>query len=172
MKKLAVILALALAAAPAFAGNTGALKLSLWDKIAVAVPNNTHEVTGLDFGIGSTTDVVKGVQLDFLFAQTTYELKGVSLSWIINMASEVTGAQAALFSKAENITGAQLGLVNFANKSAAGVQWGFYNQAEYMHGLQLGFVNYARTIDGLQIGLLNIAENGWFPAMVLVNGRF
>lgn len=171
MKKLAVILALALAAAPAFAG-TGALKLSLWDKIAVAVPNNTHEVTGLDFGIGSTTDVVKGVQLDILFAQTTYEMKGVSLSWIINMANEMTGVQGALFAKAENMTGVQFGLVNFANKSATGVQWGFYNQAEYMHGLQLGFVNYARTIDGLQIGLLNIAENGWFPAMILVNGRF
>ena len=40
-----------------------------------------------------------------------------------------------------------------------------------MNGLQLGFVNYAKTIDGLQIGLLNIAENGWFPAMILVNGR-
>lgn len=41
-----------------------------------------------------------------------------------------------------------------------------------MNGVQFGLVNYARTIDGLQVGILNIAENGYFPAMVLVNGRF
>ena len=56
--------------------------------------------------------------------------------------------------------------------SGTGVQWGFFNKAEFIHGAQLGFVNYARTIEGLQIGLINIAENGWFPAMVFVNGRF
>ena len=54
----------------------------------------------------------------------------------------------------------------------SGLQWGLYNQAESVSGLQVGFINYAKYIDGLQIGVLNIAENGWFPAMILVNGAF
>lgn len=171
MKKLAILAAALMAAMPA-AAQTGALKLSLWDKIAIATPANTQEIKGLDFGIGSKSAAVTGVQLDFLFAQTEYELRGVSMAWIINLANDVYGAQAGLLTKAENLTGAQLGFVNMANHGATGVQFGLFNQAEYIHGAQIGFVNYAKTIEGLQVGILNIAENGWFPAMVFVNGRF
>ena len=172
MKKLAVLAALLIAAVLPASAETGVLKLSLWDDIAIATPGNIHDITGLDFGIASKTATVTGVQLDFLFAQTEYELNGVSMAWIINLANQVKGAQLGLLAKNEDIIGAQLGLVNLSMHSATGLQWGFFNQAEYMNGLQLGFVNYAKTIDGLQIGLLNIAENGWFPAMVIVNGRF
>lgn len=94
------------------------------------------------------------------------------MAWIINLANDVYGVQSALLTKAENLNGAQLGFVNMSNHSATGVQFGLFNQAEYIHGAQIGFVNYAKTIEGLQVGILNIAENGWFPAMVLVNGRF
>ena len=171
MKKL-LILALALLATLPASADTGIFKLSLWDKTAIATPRNTHDITGIDFGIGSKTDTVTGVQMDLIFAQTEYELKGASFAWIINLANEVYGAQFGLLSKAENSTGAQLGFVNISNRAISGVQFGFFNQAEYVHGAQVGFVNYARTIEGLQVGILNIAENGWFPAMVLVNGRF
>lgn len=171
MKKLAILAAALMAAMPA-AAQSGALKLSLWDQIAIATPANTQEIKGLDFGIGSKSASVTGVQLDLLFAQTEYELRGVSMAWIINLANDVYGAQVGLLTKAENLSGAQLGFVNMANHSATGVQFGLFNQAEYIHGAQIGFVNYAKTIEGLQVGILNIAENGWFPAMVLVNGRF
>ncbi len=172
MKKLALIMALFVAAAMPAAAEAGNLKLSLWDEIAVAVPNNIHDVKGVDLGIASKTATVTGLQFDFLFAQTEYELNGVSMAWIINLANQVKGAQLGLLTKNDDLIGAQLGLVNLSMHSTTGLQWGFFNQAEYINGLQLGFVNYAKTIDGLQIGLLNIAENGWFPAMVIVNGRF
>ena len=172
MKKLALIMALFVAAAMPAAAEAGNLKLSLWDEIAVAVPNNIHDVKGVDLGIASKTATVTGLQFDFLFAQTEYELNGVSMTWIINLANQVKGAQFGLLTKNDDLIGAQLGLVNLSMHNTTGLQCGFFNQAEYMNGLQLGFVNYAKTIDGLQIGLLNIAENGWFPAMVIVNGRF
>lgn len=172
MKKLAVLAVLLAAAVLPASAETGALKLSLWDEIAVAVPSNIHDVKGVDLGIASKTSTLSGVQFDFLFAQTEYEMNGVSMAWIINLANQVKGAQLGLLSKSDDIIGAQLGFVNLSMHSATGLQWGFFNQAEYMNGLQLGFVNYAKSIDGLQIGLLNIAENGWFPAMVIVNGRF
>lgn len=171
MKKLAVLALLLCATFPA-AADTGVLKLSLWDKTAIATPANTQDITGIDFGIGSTSAAVTGLQMDLLFAQTEYELSGVSTAWIISMANEVRGVQLAMLTKAENLQGAQLGLANLNRQSVTGVQFGFFNQAEYANGLQLGFVNYAKTIDGLQVGILNIAENGWFPAMIFVNGRF
>lgn len=171
MKKLAVLALLLCATFPA-AADTGVLKLSLWDKTAIATPANTQDITGIDFGIGSTSAAVTGLQMDLLFAQTEYGLSGVSTAWIISMANEVRGVQLAMLTKAENLQGAQLGLANLNRQSMTGVQFGFFNQAEYANGLQLGFVNYAKTIDGLQVGILNIAENGWFPAMIFVNGRF
>ena len=172
MKKLAVLAALLVVAVLPASADTGVVKLSLWDDMAIAAPNNIHDIKGLDLGIGSKTATLSGVQFDFLFAQTEYEMNGLSMAWIINLANQVKGAQLGLLSKSDDLIGAQLGLVNLSIHSATGLQWGFFNQAEYMNGLQLGFVNYAKTIEGLQIGLLNIAENGWFPAMVLVNGRF
>ena len=171
MKKLLAVVVLFLATLPA-AAETAVFKLSLWDHLALATPANTQDVTGVDFGIMSNTATVTGVQLDLLLAQTHYELKGLSSAWGGSMVGETYGAQAALLTKTEKLTGAQLGVVNMVENSGTGVQWGFFNKAEFIHGAQLGFVNYARTIEGLQIGLINIAENGWFPAMVFVNGRF
>lgn len=172
MRKLAVFFALACFASPAFAAEAGVLKLSLWDKIAVAIPNNTQTVTGIDLGIGSTTRVMKGFQWDIVLAQSTEEMAGLSHAFIAALGSEVTGVQGALLAKADDLTGVQWGVINLTTNAVTGVQFGFYNQAEHAHGLQLGFVNYAKMIKGLQIGLVNIAENGWFPAMILVNGRF
>lgn len=172
MKKLFALVALVLFSLPAAASSTAALKLSLWDHIAFAMPNYKEDVAGVDLGVMSNTAMVTGLQFDFLIAQTQYDLKGLSAAWIISTVGETTGAQMALLTKTEKLTGAQLGVVNMVENSGTGVQWGFFNKAEFIHGAQLGFINYARSIEGLQIGLINIAENGWFPAMVLVNGRF
>ena len=171
MKKLVLTALLLIAALPSMA-QTGVFKLSLWDQVALATPPNTQDIRGIDFGIGSKTATVTGVQLDLLFAQTECEQRGASMAWIVNLAGDVYGAQMGLLAKADNAIGAQLGLVNLSAHASTGAQVGFFNQAEYMNGVQFGLVNYARTIDGLQVGILNIAENGYFPAMVLVNGRF
>lgn len=173
MKKVVLLVLCLLGASSSFAaGTTGVFKLSLWNRLAIAAPANTQVVHGIDFGIGSHTDEVYGVQLDLVMAQTRYDLRGVSAAWLISLAEDVTGAQWAAFAKNTHLTGAQMGLINISTRQVTGAQIGFYNQAENMNGLQFGFVNYAKQIYGLQIGILNIAENGWFPAMVLVNGRF
>lgn len=173
MKKLLILAFLFAGISPLCAStNDAAVKLSLWDQLAIAAPANVHNVTGLDFGIGSHTDTVTGLQWDLVWAQTHYELRGASLAWLVSMGNHITGAQSALFDKAEDVVGAQIGGVNMT-QSIIGAQIGFYNQADFMHGLQLGFVNYAREIDrGLQVGILNVAENGYLPVMVFVNGRF
>ena len=157
MKKIVMLLALALVAAPAFAGDSGILKLSLWGKkLAVALPNHTQNVTGVELGIGSDTESLKGVQLDFVYSK----------------ADDLVGVQSALLGKASHVTGVQWSFINLSDGLVSGVQAGLYNQAEELHGLQFGLVNNVKTIHGLQIGLVNLAGNGWFPVMVIVNGRF
>ena len=91
MKKLAVMLTLVLLAGPAFAG-AGALKLSLWGRAAVAVPNNIDDVKGLEIGIGSAADTFQGVQFDLLFAQTREDMKGLSHA-LVTFSNEMTGLQ-------------------------------------------------------------------------------
>lgn len=173
MKKLAVLFAALFCAAPAFAGDSGIIKLSLWGDIAVAAPNNIHNITGLDIGIGSKADSVAGVQWDLIHNETD-TVKGLQTAWIWNNANTVYGVQDAIVSINENkVMGVHAGWVTIANGEVIGAQFGIYNQVADLHGLQLGLVNYAKHISkGLQIGLVNIAKNGWFPVMVIVNGRF
>lgn len=187
MKKLAVLLVAVLFAAPAFAGDTGILKLSLWDNIAVALPNNTNHITGINLGIGAKTDKVDGVQLD-LISSKAGKVRGLNSAYIYSTAHELYGVQGGIYNTTDiavglqgglvavnrqEITGLQGGAINIAKGEVTGVQLGLYNQVADLHGLQLGFVNNAHHISkGLQLGIVNIAKNGWLPVMVLVNGRF
>ncbi|MBP5429948.1 MAG: hypothetical protein J6Y25_03580 [Elusimicrobiaceae bacterium] len=188
MKKLAVLLVAVLMAAPAFAGDKGILKLSLWGDAAVAVPNNIHTVRGIDLGIGSTTDSLYGFQWNLLFGEVgelrginealavakVNEGYGINSAWIYARTNHFYGAQGAIVSINDSFFGGlQAGLINLSHGKVIGAQFGFYNQVADLHGVQLGFVNYAQHISkGLQIGLVNIAKNGWLPAMIIVNGRF
>ncbi len=188
MKKLVVLFAALICAAPVFAGNTGYVKLSLWDDIAVAAPNNIHNITGLDLGFGSKADTVDGVQYDFIYSDA-HKVRGIKTAWFYNTADIVYGIQGGLVTvNRDDMRGVQGGLVAISKGSMQGVQWGWINlglegkvtglqaglvnYANQVTGLQLGFVNYAKNIYGLQLGLVNIAKNGWLPAMVIVNGRF
>lgn len=187
MKKL-LLLAVLLASLsfPVFAAkNPGYFKLSLWDNLSVALPNNTQDITGVDLGIGSHSFSVTGLQADLMWAESKY-ITGASLSMGISKTRQTKGVQWAFVTMSEDVTGVQLGFVNMtayitgvqfggANMSSreiVGMQAGFYNQAKYVNGLQFGLVNYAQYIYGLQLGLINIADNGYLPAMIFVNGRF
>lgn len=191
MKKLLVFATLLsmLCAWPSSATAAGSsnVKLSLWDRIAVAAPNNNiDEIVGLDLGIGSAAEHVSGVQLDFIYANARNDFDGIQWAWILGVTPEFKGWQGALITLADQFTGLQSGLVNLNKQGFTGVQWGLGNASDTFTGVQLGFVNYAKSVNGLQfgvinytediyglqIGLANIARNGWFPAMILVNGRF
>ena len=187
MKKLIVLLAALLVAAPAFAGNTGYVKLSLWGDAAVALPNNIHNITGLDLGIGSKADTVDGVQYDIIYGDS-HKVRGIKTAWAYSTADIVYGLQGGIVSvNRQDMRGIQGGLVaisegklqgieegwvTWSKGEVIGVQFGLVNVANRLTGVQLGFVNYVSTIKGLQIGLLNIAKNGYLPAMIIVNGRF
>ena len=205
MKKLvlAAVLLSVLCAWPtaASAKDAGNFKLSLWGDVAVAIPNNIHNVHGVDLGIGSTVDHFCGVQFDLIYSHANKDFNGVQSSWIYASAPSFNGVQSSLIGVADHFQGVQWGLVNVANQQFTGVQLGLvnYDQGEFtgiqwglgnyaphftggqlgwvnvakdVRGLQLGLVNYTETIYGLQIGLVNIATKNWLPVMVFLNGRF
>lgn len=171
MKKLLLLVAVCLVAFPALAQDAK-FKLSLWDEMSFTLPKNKIDISGLDLGIGSTTDYLKGLQLDAVWAETNYEMRGASISWAVSKARQAWGAQLSPVNMAEEISGAQVGAINMTSEKVTGTQIGFFNNAENLHGFQVGLVNHAKNIYGVQVGLINIAENGILPVMIFVNGRF
>lgn len=198
MKKLITAAFLIAAFAAVSYAQSNPVKLSLYDQIAWPktdsanvvlglVDNNTQEVYGADLNlISARAEVMHGFQWAFIYNRAN-EMTGVhgalytvaqevtGMQWgFVNVADEVKGVQWGFVNLSkDNLLGVQLGLVNIAQE-AQGVQFGFFNQAQRFSGLQLGFVNNIKTIDkGLQIGLVNLIQNnGYFPGMILVNGRF
>jgi len=183
MKKL-VMLAVLVATLGLSAAAESPIKLSLYDNIAWPKTNNANVVLGI---VDANTPTVKGISW-VIGSSRVDEMYGWSSAWIYARSNKMRGLQGALYNVTTDavglqhglvdinkgtFTGLKSGLVNLA-QDMTGLQWGFYNQAETLSGLQLGFVNNARRVDsGLQIGLVNIIkENGWFPVMVIVNGRF
>ncbi len=155
MKYLFLLWGILLFSLPSYA-EQNVLKLSWWGKISVSFPYNTNNVSGLSLGMGSNTTTINGLQADIL----------------VSKAEQVRGIQTAFLGKAEQLAGIQANFVNVSYQDAVGMQVGFINRANEITGLQLGVINKATILKGLQLGIINIAENGWFPAMVLVNGRF
>ena len=169
MKKLlAVAVLLAAVSLPSMAA-TSPIKLSLWGPIAW--PAQDVAIKGLDLGIGSTTNDMTGLQFNFIYSEAK-NLTGVQLG-LVNQVDNGEGLQwGALNIATGHFSGVELGLVNWTG-SVTGAQLGWVNYTDKLNGFQLGLVNYAGSIgEGLQIGLVNFAQNGWFPVMIIVNGRF
>ena len=125
MKKIVVLLAAILAAAPVFAGDTGYVKLSLWGDIAVAVPNNIHNITGLDLGLGSDADTVDGIQYDLIYGNAN-KVRGIKTAWFYSTADVVYGLQGGLVSvNRRDMRGLQGGLVSINEGKMQGIHSGF-----------------------------------------------
>ena len=79
--------------------------------------------------------------------------------------NKVTGVQCGYFNCANDLDGLQCGAWLIL-----GVNMAYGN----VTGCQIGIVNYANTmVKGLQIGLVNvIANNGWMPVLPIINGNF
>ncbi|MEI6892178.1 MAG: hypothetical protein V5783_08415 [Pontiella sp.] len=64
-----------------------------------------------------------------------------------------------LFNYAENYTGVQLGIVNYASGDLVGLQWGVVNHAANLTGVQLGLVNCSEMATGFQWGFVNYTKS-------------
>jgi len=81
------------------------------------------------------------------------------------------GAAAGAINSHGDVDGMQAGLVN-ATGDGHGIQLGLWNVAEDFAGLQLGLLNYAHRMCGVQIGLGNIILESPFSTCVFLNMCF
>ena len=114
---------------------------------------------------------------------------------LVNYAESFAGLQYGAVNVANRaFYGLQDGYVNFTGGLLTGMQSGLLNCSADVYGLQsgmylvlgvnftggrvngcqVGLLNFAASMEfGLQIGIVNIiADNGWFPVLPILNGRF
>ncbi|WP_413112429.1 LA_2272 family surface repeat-containing protein [Thaumasiovibrio sp. DFM-14] len=102
---------------------------------------------------------VKGVRATLLYGQTP-QVTGLNLTLIgLSETQQFSGLNIDFFGAnrvTQSSTGLKLGLANWNDNVAKGVDIGFLNYTGGMfHGLQWGAVNYAGSLKGLQFGLFN-----------------
>jgi opacity protein-like surface antigen len=145
-----------LAAAPARAAQDKPFQLSLLAPVQVFPERESISGVRLSLLYGKNANFT-GLDLALVAAHATGNFSGVQWALVGLVDRDMTGWQGSFV----NVTGGKMN----------GLQWGLFNRAKRVEGLQLGLVNQADTIHGIQIGLVNlIAQGGWFPVMVLVNG--
>ncbi len=114
---------------------------------------------------------ITGLRLSLIYGKNT-SVTGLDWGLINHTTSGMSsGIQWGLVGLNEgDFKGWQGNFVNITAGSVEGLQWGFFNQANYVNGVQIGFVNSTNTMKGLQIGLLNfIKKGGQFPVFPIVN---
>lgn len=149
MKKLMLV---ALGCAVASGAFAAGFQASLTPDIAVH--DRDTEITGVSIGVWNENP---SPQFNWQFG------------FVNGATGDSTGVQWFLFlptfyNYAENYTGAQIAVVNYASGDFVGAQIGLVNVAGNATGLQWGLVNYSSSARNLfQLGLVNIIEdNEWF----------
>ena len=165
MKKLFILLGLAVGTAGVMAEESHSFQASLTPDIAIYP--KTAEIKGLSLNIWGENPQ-HGVAIGFVNGSTG---NSGGFSWgLYNYADAYTGVSWSLANySTTDFTGWQGGIfflpciVNISKGNFTGFQEAVVNVAEEFHGLQLGLVNYAENLHGVQIGIANIAiNNGWF----------
>lgn len=144
MKKFVLI---ALGCAVASSGFAAGFQASLTPEIAVH--DRTTEIHGASIGVWNENPSPDfNWQLGFVNGATG---DSVGVQWFILLPT--------FYNYAENYTGGQLAIVNYASGDFVGAQLGAVNIAGTMKGLQMGTVNYCKDLTGLQWGVVNWAEH-------------
>jgi len=100
------------------------------------------------------------------------ELCGAQVG-LVNIGYQAAGLQLGIYNYSIEDGGVQAGFINVGYESAHGVQVGLLNQTAQFSGLQIGLVNRTDSLRGMQIGLLNIvSEKEVWPVAPLVNWVF
>jgi hypothetical protein len=84
---------------------------------------------------------------------------GLLASGVLTYSEYMKGLQISPINIASNVSGMQIGGINYISNNLRGLQIGAFNESENVYGVQIGVFNYCRTLKGLQIGVINNLEN-------------
>lgn len=144
MKRILLIIAVAVAAVSARAEDSKFLNLSLTPDVALY--SKSTQINGVTLSIWGENPQ-----------------SALALGFVNGSSGKSQGVSLGLVNYAESYKGLQWGMVNYSSELFVGVQAGFVNVAKEVHGLQWGAVNYTESMNGVQIGFLNIIKNNpWF----------
>ncbi|USD65089.1 phaC PHA synthase [Vibrio sp. SCSIO 43136] len=184
MKKVlfTTLMAASLAAPVAMADSSGAMFSTLEGN---NVPSNdavggvrlsvlhgkVSEVKGVDVSLlgMSETDKTTGLNFGLFFggSKVNQEMKGVSLGLFNWNEGQAKGLNAGLVNYTNDVKGLNLSTVNYSQgHTMADVALVSISEKS---NFQFGFFNKTKQIEGVQIGLLNCADNGFFKCFPIVN---
>ncbi|HNX52680.1 MAG TPA: hypothetical protein PKI68_02930 [Pontiellaceae bacterium] len=114
---------------------------------------------------------VNGLRIDLLYGKCR-NLTGLDVGLVNYATGRETGLEVGLVNNAgKSFTGLQIGAVNVSDRVRA-LQIGLFNGADDMSGLQIGLINHTRIMRGCQIGLVNVIENNDLAFFPVINCFF
>lgn len=114
---------------------------------------------------------VNGLRIDLLYGKCR-NLTGLDVGLVNYATGRETGLEVGLVNSAEkSFTGLQIGVANVSDRVRA-LQIGVFNGADDMSGMQIGLINHTRIMRGCQIGLVNVIENNDLAFFPIINCFF
>ena len=132
-----------------------------------------EEWSAMDLGIwfGVPTSMkkanVRGFRLGLPISSGAGYVRGFEFALFCAATDDIEGLQMSCVAVAENLSGAQVSLVNVCTKEAKGTQFGVVNCAG-KRGWQFGLIN-SSTNAKFQLGLINMNKDGLWPFSFIVN---
>jgi hypothetical protein len=139
----------------------------------------SNPATGLQLSLCAPLQIfpenydVSGLRINLLYGRNQ-NLRGLDLGLVNDVPGLVEGFQCGLVNWAGELSGLQVGVLNSASISSAGLcQIGVVNLGKDVRGLQFGLFNMCDTISGVQIGLLNfITQSDYVIFCPIINAQF
>ena len=192
MKRLALVLCVALSLRPAFAFDPVTIGLASWFTTSIGMPvsyalgcafaysppirvfGTERTVYGLDWGsLACHAENVYGMQLSFIGGSVEEDLYGLQLGiFASGYAQEELPFDEYHFFDIDHcrMHGIQFGTFAAKTAMANGFQLSaIYTEAQTVNGVQVGLVNTTRKLHGLQVGLYNSAVRGLGLQVGLIN---
>jgi hypothetical protein len=130
-------------------------------KLAGLVSDTNKEFRGISVGgLSSYSGSGLGLSVSIIYSANYYgKFYGLIASGILTYCENMKGLQVSFANTSNDITGFQIGGINYVSNNLTGAQMGIFNEAENIIGAQVGVFNYCKNLKGVQIGLLNYLDN-------------
>jgi len=131
----------------------------------INISNGSQKNAHVGF-INLNREDINGAQVGFINANGR-DTDGAQVGFVNVNGRSFEGAQVGFVNvNGRNSTGARVGFINVNGQKSTGGQIGFINTTRQLSGFQLGFINYADSVEaGMPFGFLSIIRKGGHQAL-------